>query len=69
MVFLSISQCLINVLVTESAVISKWFKGRELAFALGIDISISRLASVINDIIQPNVYDAGGMQLCTNSIL
>ena len=34
--------------VGQSAIVSKWFKGKELAFALGLNISVSRLGSVIN---------------------
>ena len=34
--------------VAQSAIVSVWFKGKELAFALGIQMTISRLGSVIN---------------------
>lgn len=40
---------------------SKWFKGKELAFALGFNISVSRLGSVINGIVVPEAYDADGL--------
>ena len=33
--------------------VSNWFKGKELAFALGINISIARLGSVANAAIVP----------------
>jgi len=36
-----------NLAVTQSAIVAKWFKGKELAFALGLNITISRLGSVI----------------------
>lgn len=39
--------------VAQSAVVSKWFKGKELAMALGFNITISRLGSVINGIVIP----------------
>ena len=32
---------------------ARWFKGKELATSLGLAISISRLASVVNDNIEP----------------
>lgn len=34
--------------VAQSAIVSVWFKGKELAFALGVNLSISRLGSVVN---------------------
>ena len=36
---------------------SKWFKGKELAMALGLNISISRLGSVINGVVIPKIYN------------
>ena len=44
--------------VAQSAIVSKWFKGKELAMALGLNISISRLGSVINGMIVPKIYDS-----------
>jgi hypothetical protein len=38
-------------------IIAKWFKGRELALAMGLDISISRLASVVNGFVIPTIYN------------
>ncbi len=43
--------------VAQSAIISKWFKGKELAMALGFNLSVSRLGSVVNGIIIPQVYN------------
>jgi MFS family permease len=43
--------------VAQSSIISMWFKGKELAFALGLNLSISRLGSVINAALVPSVYD------------
>lgn len=34
--------------VAQSSIVSIWFKGKELAFALGVNISVSRLGSVMN---------------------
>ena len=47
--------------VAQSAIISKWFKGRELAFALGFNLSVSRLGSTINGFLVPISYEAGGL--------
>ena len=46
--------------VAQSAIVAKWFKGKELAFALGLNISVSRLGSVINGIIVPKAYLSSG---------
>ena len=43
--------------VAQSAIVSKWFKGKELAMALGLNLSISRLGSVINGIVIPEIYN------------
>lgn len=47
--------------VAQSAVISLWFKGKELAFALGLNLSVARLGSVINGVVVPSVYDQAGL--------
>jgi nitrate/nitrite transporter NarK len=47
--------------VAQSSIVSVWFKGKELAFALGINMSIARLGSVINADYVPSVYDSSGL--------
>jgi MFS family permease len=47
--------------VAQSAIVSVWFKGKELAFALGINMSISRLGSVANAATVPSIYDSEGL--------
>ena len=42
-----------NITVAQSALLADWFAGGELAFAFGINLSISRLGSVINDFVSP----------------
>ena len=39
--------------VANSAVLSCWFKGKELAFAFGLNLSIARLGSVMNNLVSP----------------
>jgi len=39
--------------VANSAILSVWFKGNELAFAFGLNLSISRLGSVFNNLTSP----------------
>lgn len=52
-----------NLSITTSAFIGQWFKGKELAFALGVDISAARLAATINDSTQIIMYKASGKRL------
>jgi len=52
-----------NLTITTSAFIGQWFKGKELAFALGVDISAARLASTINDSTQVVMYESSGRKL------
>ncbi|KAL2912899.1 hypothetical protein HK105_207570 [Polyrhizophydium stewartii] len=41
--------------VCQSAITASWFQGREMALALGINLSIARLGSVFNDVASPYV--------------
>uniref|UniRef100_A0A7S3CJD5 Lysosomal dipeptide transporter MFSD1 n=1 Tax=Strombidium rassoulzadegani TaxID=1082188 RepID=A0A7S3CJD5_9SPIT len=47
--------------VAQSSIISVWFKGKELSFALGLNLSMSRLGSVANANLLPSVYDSQGL--------
>lgn len=47
--------------VAQSAIVSTWFKGSELAFAYGINLSVSRLGSVLNSSIVPSIYASKGL--------
>lgn len=47
--------------VAQSAIVSVWFKGKELNLAMGLNISIARLASVANGIIVPKLYESKGL--------
>ena len=44
-IFGSGSECMT---VAQSAIISSWFQGKELAFAFGINLSVARIGSSIN---------------------
>lgn len=39
--------------VGNSAILADWFAGKELAFAFGLNLSIARLGSVINNLVSP----------------
>jgi MFS family permease len=49
--------------VTESAFLAIWFKGKELSLAMGTDLCVSRIFTVINDVTQPAFYEASGYKL------
>lgn len=44
--------------VTQSTLVAKWFGDKELAFALGLNIAVSRLGSTVNTAITPRIFDA-----------
>jgi MFS family permease len=51
-----------NLTIAQSTVVARWFDGQELAFALGITVSISRLGSVFNNSISPYLAaNSGGV--------
>ena len=52
-----------NLTVATSSFIGQWFKGGELACALGVDISAARIAASVNDAIQPKLYTDSGNKL------
>lgn len=43
--------------VANSALLSEWFKGAELAFAFGVNLSLAKLGSVINDVSSPKLAE------------
>lgn len=47
--------------VANSALLAGWFKGKELAFAFGINLSISKLGSVINNVVSPALASRVGI--------
>jgi len=44
--------------VANSAILASWFKGKELAFAFGLNLSIARVGSVINNIASPALAES-----------
>lgn len=48
--------------VAQNALLFRWFKGGELAFALGLNLSVARAGSVLNDIISPWLAARFGVQ-------
>ncbi len=49
--------------VAESTLLALWFEGKEMAFAMGINLTIARLGSVANDNLSPFLHSVGGLNL------
>jgi nitrate/nitrite transporter NarK len=43
--------------VAQSRITAKWFKGKELALALGMNLAMGRLGSVLNDLLSPHLAE------------
>ncbi|KAL7535563.1 hypothetical protein ACHAXR_006570 [Thalassiosira sp. AJA248-18] len=63
--------------VAQSTIISDWFEGREVAFAMGIGLAVSRLGSIWNNVVSPKVANnssivsafwIGALLTCCSSI-
>lgn len=50
-----------NICVAQSALLAAWFAGKELALALGICLSLSRLGSVFNNLVSPALANSSSM--------
>jgi MFS family permease len=48
--------------VGNSALLSQWFMGKELAFAFGLNLSIARLGSVFNNLLSPALATSANVQ-------
>jgi len=42
--------------VAQSAITAKWFKGKEVAFAMGATLCVARLGSSLNSFLSPKIY-------------
>jgi MFS family permease len=47
--------------VTMSALVARWFSGRELALALGTNLAVARLGSVVNDVVSLQLAERYGV--------
>ena len=43
--------------VAQTTIVSNWFKGKELNFAMGLINSLAGIGSIINGLVVPRVYD------------
>eukprot|EP00823_Brevimastigomonas_motovehiculus_P000707 TRINITY_DN108_c0_g1_i2.p1 TRINITY_DN108_c0_g1~~TRINITY_DN108_c0_g1_i2.p1 ORF type:complete len:511 (+),score=140.07 TRINITY_DN108_c0_g1_i2:24-1556(+) len=51
-----------SITVAQSANLAGWFKDKEMAMAMGLDLSISKLGSVINDWVSPAIMKGYSLQ-------
>lgn len=49
-----------NMVIAQASIISKWFKGKELSTAVGYMMTVPELASALNSITTPLIYDIYG---------
>ena len=47
-----------NSSVIQNAITAKWFKGKEIAMALGMTVTIARIGSVLTSNLNPIIYDS-----------
>ncbi|GAQ86326.1 major facilitator superfamily protein [Klebsormidium nitens] len=45
--------------VVQTTIQAVWFQGKEMAFAMGLGLTVARLGSVINDWVMPAIYQSG----------
>mgnify|MGYP003385769914 FL=1 len=50
-----------NFSVATSVLLADWFKGKELAFAFGVNLSIAKLGSVFNNVVSPMLFNSVGI--------
>jgi MFS family permease len=46
-----------NLLISQTAIIGKWFRGKELSTAIGYIMTMPEVASAANSFITPMMYD------------
>lgn len=51
--------------VASSALLAIWFKNREMALAMGINLTVSRLGSVANNNISSRINESLGVSAAT----
>lgn len=51
-----------SIAVAQACFIFRWFKGKEVACALGLNLSVARAGSVLNDVMSPWIAARWGLQ-------
>jgi len=49
-----------SMIVAKSSMVSKWFRGKELSFALSAGLCVGRLGSSLDSFMSPRIYNATG---------
>ena len=46
-----------NLIIAQSSIVAKWFKGAELSTAIGIIMTVPEIASALNSLLSPLIYE------------
>ena len=49
-----------SLIIAQASMVSFWFKGRQLAFALGIAVTFPELGNALNSWLSPLIYESSG---------
>jgi nitrate/nitrite transporter NarK len=49
-----------SLITAQASMVSFWFKGKELAFALGIAVTFPELGNALNSYLTPLIYESAG---------
>jgi MFS family permease len=50
-----------NMAVGSSVILNDWFQGKEMAFAMALNVAVSRVGSVVSNVVSPIVADQTGV--------
>lgn len=49
-----------SLITAQASMVSFWFKGKQLAFALGIAVTFPELGNALNSYLTPSIYESSG---------
>ena len=49
-----------NMAVGASVILEEWFRNKEMALAMALNVAVSRIGSVVNNILSPAIAESGG---------
>ena len=50
-----------NMAVGTSVILAEWFQNKEMALAMALQVAVSRIGSVINNVMSPAIADGSGV--------
>ena len=50
-----------NMAVGASVILEQWFRNKEMALAMALNLAVSRIGSVINNFLSPLIADSAGV--------